>query len=321
MRWLVLLVVLLFTAPAAAQAQGKIYRLGILTHGFAPDPNDPPYKRAVEGARLLGFEVGRNVELHWGAAEGDNTRLPGFAREFVQKPVDVIVAIGDWAAKAAKEATSQIPLVMVAGDPVANGLVESLARPGGNLTGVVLYGTVADIKRVEMLAQYVGPGKKIAYLLDATVSPEGAKKVKQAAIASKVELVTFWANQPSEYEAAFKAMQNAGASAVLVGTSLNFLTHRSDLAARAAAARLATMCSWREMAQAGCLLTFGTNLEWVFGRVVSQVVSIVAFGQKPADMPIEQASSLDLIINMKTARALGVTIPDTLAARANDVLE
>ena len=323
MRWLFLLLLAISFPldPAAAQTPTKIYRLGILTHGSVVDPADSTYRRAVEGARLLGLEVGRNVEVHWGPAEGDNARLPTLAREFVDKHADVIVAIGDTAAKAAKDATAEIPIVMVAGDPVASGLVESLARPGGNLTGVVVYGSVADLKRVEMLAEYLGPGKKIAYLIDATVTPRAVEKVKQTAASLKLELVTFRADGPSDFDAVFRAMQDAGVGALLFHSSLNFLLHRADLAARAAAARLPTMCSWREMAQEGCLLTFGTNLDWVFARVVDYVVRIVGFGQKPGDLPIEQASKFELIINMKTARALGVTIPDRLGARADEVLE
>ncbi len=323
MRWLflLLLAISLPLDPAAAQAPGKIYRIGILTHGSVVDPADSTYQRAVENGRLLGLEVGRNVEVHWGAAEGDNSRLPTLARELVDKHSDVIVAIGDGAAKAVKDATDQIPVVIVAGDPVASGLVQSLARPGGNLTGVVVYGSVADVKRVEMLAEYLGPGKKIAYLIDATIGPSAIQKVEQAAASLKLELVTFRAGGPSDYDAVFRAMQDAGVSALLFGPSLNFLLHRADLAARAAAARLPTMCHWREMAQAGCLLTFGTNLEWVFARVVDYVVRIVGFGQKPGDLAIEQASKFELIINLKTARALGVTIPDGLGARANEVLE
>jgi putative ABC transport system substrate-binding protein len=185
----------------------------------------------------------------------------------------------------------------------------------------VLYGSVADVKRVEMLAEYVGQGKKIAYLADATVGPSALRKVEQAAESLKVGLIVFRAEGPGEYDAVFRAMQKAGVDAILVGTSLNFLANRADLVPRAVATRLPTMCPWREMAQAGCLLTFGTNLEWVFGRVVDYLIRIVGLGQKPGDLPIEQASKLDLIINMKTARSLGVTIPDRLAARANEVLE
>jgi putative ABC transport system substrate-binding protein len=318
---LVLLITVLTLGPASAQAPGKVYRVGILTHGFVPDPNDGPYLRAVESARQFGFEVGRNAEVHWGAAEGDNARLPMLARGLVEKSADVIVAIGDGAAKAVKDATTQIPVVMVSADPVGNGLVESLARPGGNLTGVVVYGSVADLKRVEMLAEYLGRGKKIAYLIDGTVGPNAIQKVEQAAASLSVNLVVFHANGPSEYDAAFRAMQDAAVDALLFGSSLNFLLHRGDLVARASAARLPTMCHWREMALAGCLLTFGTNLEWVFGRVVDYVIRIVGFGQKPGELAIEQASKLELIINMKTARALGTTIPDRLAARADEMID
>jgi putative ABC transport system substrate-binding protein len=307
--------------PATAQSPTKIYRVGILTHGSVVDPADSNYRRAVEGARLLGLEVGRNVEVHWGAAEGDNARLPTLARELVDKQADIIVAIGDGAAKAAKDATNQIPVVMVGADPVANGLVQSLAKPGGNLTGVVVYGSVADIKRVEMLGEYLGPGRKVAYLIDATVGPNAAEKVQRAAASLKIELVEFRAERPSDYARVFGAMQDANVEALLFGSSLNFLLHRDDLVARATAARLPTMCHWREMAQAGCLLTFGPNLQWVFGRVVDYSARILAFGQKPGDLAIEQASKLELIINMKTAKALGQTVPPTLLARADEVIE
>jgi putative ABC transport system substrate-binding protein len=196
-----------------------------------------------------------------------------------------------------------------------------LAKPGGNLTGVVVYGAEADIKRLEMVAEYFGQGKRIAYLVDATIGPESIRKIEQAAATLRVELAVFRAVSPSEYDAVFQAMQDAGVGALLFSRSMNFLVDRGNLAARAAAARLPTMCHWREMAHAGCLVSFGTNLEWVFGRVVEYLLRIMVFGEKPGDLPVEQASAFELIINMKTARTLGVTIPDGLAARANDVIE
>jgi putative ABC transport system substrate-binding protein len=311
----------LWLVPAAAQSPEKVYHLGILTHGFVPDANDSPYKRAVEGARLLGFDVGRNVELHWAAAEGDNARLPMLARDLVENRADIILAIGDGAARAAKDATGQIPVVMISADPVALGLVDSLAKPGGNLTGVVVYGSVADGKRLEMLAEFLGAEKTVAYLVDATVGQSAINKVEQAAASIKMRLLVFRAAGPSDYDAVFRAIKDAGASALLLGSSLNFLANRVDLAARAASAGLPMMCQWREMAQAGCLLTYGTNLQWVFGRIVNQITSILAFGQKPGDLPVEQATNLDLIINLKTARALGATIPAGLGARANEMIE
>ena len=240
---------------------GENLRIGILTHGVVPDPADPPYRRAVEGARLIGMEEGRNVELHWGAARGDDSRLPILGREFVEKRVDIVVAIGDGAAKAIKEATDQIPVVMVVGDPVVGGLVQSLAKPSGNLTGIVVYGSEADIKRLEMMTEYFGQRKRIAYLVDATARAEGIRKVEQAAAKLGVDLMVFRAASPSDYDAVFRAMHAAAVGALLFSTSMNFLVDRGDLAARAVAAHLPTMCHWREMAQAGCLVAYGTNLE------------------------------------------------------------
>jgi putative ABC transport system substrate-binding protein len=307
--------------PGTAQIPGKVYHIGILTHGAVPDPTDPPYRRAVEGARLLGMDEGRNVQLHWGAAKGDDSQLPILARELVAKHVDIVVAIGDGAARAIKDATEQIPVVIVAGDPVATGLVGSLAKPGGNLTGVVVYGSAADVKRLEMVVENFGKGKRIAYLIDATARPATRQNVEQAASKLGVDLVVFRAESASDYDAVFRAMHDAGVGALLLSTSMNFLVDRNDLTARAAAARLPMMCHWREMAQAGCVAAFGTSLEWVFGRVVDYMIRIMLYGQKPGDLPVEQASKFQLVVNLKIAKALGLILPSEVLARADELIE
>lgn len=322
MRWLLFLALLIpiTVQPASSQPAGKIYRIGILTAGFVPDRAVGLHRKIVDFGRMLGFEEGRNLEIHWRGAEGEQSRLDGLARELIATNPDLIISISDMATLAIKNVTDRVPVVMVAGDPVATGLVPNLARPGGNITGIVVYGGEADSKRLEILAELQN-AKRLAYLVDATVSAASIERVQQAAAKLNVEILLVRALKPADYDSAFRTMQEASVAGLLLSPSLNFLEQANDLAARAAKANLPTICHWREMTQAGCLMSFGTSLEWVFDRVGDACTRILLYGSKPSEMAIEQASKFDLVINTKTAQALGVTIPAALAARASEVID
>jgi len=309
---------------AEAQQAAKVARIGYLFLDRAASPHLPEAFR--QGLRELGYLEGRSVVIEYRDAEGEINRLPALAAELAALKVDVIVAGGQAHALAAKQATAVIPVVFLAvPDPVGNGLIASLARPGGNLTGLssVQHDLVA--KRLEQLNQAVPRVRKVAVLRRPTelTGRDRLREKKEAELAGKtlgLQLQFVEARGRADFERVFSEMTKAGVGALTVLTSSTFFVERSDLADVAARNRLPTMYASREFVEAGGLISYGTNLADSFRRAATYVDKILK-GAKPADLPIEQPTKFELVINLKTAKALGLTIPPSVLGRADQVIE
>jgi putative ABC transport system substrate-binding protein len=260
------------------------------------------------------------VEYRW--AEGSYDRLPALAADLVGRRVDVIVAQADVSALAAKTATSTIPIVFVAGDPVAVGLVASLARPGGNLTGVSILTIELIPKRFELLSELVPQAKSIALL----VNPNNAfaerviRDVHETAQAKGLQLHILKAGAEGEFQAAFASLVQAQAGALLVSPDSFFVSRREELVALAARSAVPAIYEWREFTAAGGLISYGTSLIGTY-RQIGIYAGKILNGAKPADLPVEQPTTFELVVNLKTAKALGLTVPQSILARADEVIE
>jgi putative ABC transport system substrate-binding protein len=312
-------------APLAAEAQqpGKVPRVGFL--GPRSRLDGAPFVNAfLQGLRELGWVEGQNIAIEYRFAEGRLDRLPDLAAELVRLNVDVILAGSTPPALAAKNATRTIPIVMgTSADPVGSGLVASLAWPGGNITGLsfsvaldvvgkeleLLKETVPNIRRVAVLSNPGNPGNVRAL-----------ETVKTTARSLGVQLQILEARGPNEFEAAFAAMARKRAEALLVIADSVFGLHRTPLQVLADKSRLPTMYGLREHTEAGGLMSYAVDVRDSFRRSATYVDKILK-GAKPANLPIEQPTKFELIINLKTAKALGLTIPPSILARADEVIE
>jgi putative ABC transport system substrate-binding protein len=310
-------------APLAAGAQaGRVYRIGYLSTG--PSTSNPFVEEFREGLRELGWIEGQNIIIDYRFAEGQFDRLPALAAELIRLKVDVIVASPTPAAVAAKNATATIPIVMTgAGNPVGLGLVASLARPGGNVTGLAFsVGFDTVVKALELLREVVPNASRVAFLSN-PANPGNVLavgNVKAAARSSGVQLQLLEARAPSEFDGAFAAMVKQRVAALLVMPDTVFIIHRARLADLSAQNRLPTMYGTREIVEAGGLMSYGANTR-AGVRAAATFVDKIFKGAKPADLPVEQPTKFELVINLKTARALGLTIPPSLLLRADQVIE
>ena len=311
----------LLAAPLAAEAQqaGKVYRVGMLWTTRVPAIED----LLGQGLRELGWIEGQNFVVERRYSEGRADRYPALAAELVRLQPDLITAVGTPGALAAKAATTTIPIVFAAvGDPIGSGLVESLARPGGNLTGAGTTGSGLSGKQLELLKEAVPPLSLVgvfinsAFSLHAIVRPE----VDVAARSLGLTLKYIEVQTRDDIEGAFATLTRENLTAVLVlGQPLLFAV-RARLAQLALDHRVATMSPWREAAEAGALLAYG---EWNVDHIrrLPKYIDRILKGAKPADLPVEQATTLKLTVNLKTAKALGLTIPPSLLQRADQVIE
>jgi putative ABC transport system substrate-binding protein len=319
-RELMLLLGGTMTAARALCAQQKAMPvIGYL--GVAPPgPYDPRMAAFHQGLSETGYVEGQNVAIEYRWAAGRYDRLPALAADLVDHKVDVIVASGGPSpTRAAKNATSTIPIIFATGgDPVADGLVASLARPGGNLTGVSLLANELMPKRLELLSELVPERKVIALLVNP--GPPNNEDLQEAARAKGIELHIVKATTESEINTAFATFIQLHAGALLVGADLFFFSRREQLLALAARHALPAMYEWREFAAAGGLISYGASRTAAY-RQVGIYVGKILHGAKPADLPVEQPTKLELVINLKTATALGLTIPQTIFARADEVIE
>jgi putative ABC transport system substrate-binding protein len=318
MRWFWLFLLALACPFGASTAGERIYRLGELAVSAA----SLEITRSVTLPQLakLGFDEGRNLILEERA--GAAAALPGLARELLLTKPDVIMAMGSDATRAAIEATTEVPIVMMGASPVEMGMAASLARPGGNVTGVVILATELDGKRLDLLREAVPQARRIAALLLpwAPLRQASEREMREVAASTGVELLPFDAGAPEDYPAAFAAMRGAGAQAVTVMAHPVFNRDAALLARLALEAGLPTACEWAEMAQSGCLLGYGPSRSELRRRTASLVAQIFR-GAPPGDLPIEQPTRYELAINLKTADALGLTIPQSILARADEVIE
>jgi putative ABC transport system substrate-binding protein len=317
----------LLAAPRAAEAQqaAKIARIGFLSLNLAPNRHlHGAFRQAL---RDLGYVDGRNVVIEIRDAEGKPERLPALAAELVALKVDVIVTGGGTLpALAAKQATKTIPIVFAsAPDPVKDGLVTSLAQPGGNVTGSSNLNTELVGKCLEQLKQAVPRVSRVAVLkqpgaMDERTDKDMLKGADVAARALGVRLQVVEAQGPADIDRAFSDMTRARAGALTVLPSATFFGERRRLVDLAAKNRLPAAYPQREFVDAGGLMAYGPNLADLFRRAATYVDKILK-GAKPGDLPIEQPTKFELVINLKTAKALGLTIPPSLLARADQVIE
>ena len=315
----------LLAAPLAVGAQQarKVYRIGILTNK-ASDPAEARLWRAFRsGLRERGWIEGQNILIEFRAAEGNTARLPELAADLVRLKVDLIVARSSIWVQPAKEATSSIPIVFLThADPVGTGHVASLARPGRNITGLAILMTDVAPKGLELLISAVPMAKRIAVLWnpDTPSHTPALKAVEGAARTLRLQLQPVGARTAAELEGASAAMVRARAQAVLVLGSAFFLAERQRVAELAIKHRLPTMSTLKDVVEAGGLVSYSPNWDDLFRRGAIHVDKILK-GAKPADLPVEQATKFELVINLKTAKALGLTIPPSLLQRADQVIE
>jgi ABC-type uncharacterized transport system substrate-binding protein len=316
----------LLAAPIAARAQStrRLYRIGFLG---AASPSEPRSQRFFEafrnGLAELGYVEGQNIAIESRWAAGKYERLPGLAAELVRLKMDVIVTAAVPAIRAVKEATSTIPIVMaVVVDPVATGLVASFARPGGNITGLSVMTPELVGKQLEMLREIVPKASRVAVLWN-PANPGNPPQLRAAEVAARtlgMRLQLLEARNPREIDSAFAAMTKEGASAVVVLVDVVLIEQRTRIADLAATRRLPAVYGHVDHVGAGGLMAYAPNFRDNYRRAAAYVDKILR-GANPGDLPIEQATKFELLINLKTANALGLTIPPSLLARADQVIE
>ena len=305
-----------------AQQPGKVWRVGFLSPTSASV--NPQYTGAfLKGMRDLGYVEGKNLVIEWRYADGKYDRLPGLAAELVQLKVDVIVAAGSPAISAAQKATTTIPIVMATtGDPVGSGFVKSLARPGGNITGLSNMAGDTGAKLVELLHSAVAKGSRVAVLVTPTSTTYGAivESVQAGAQRAGVKTLVAEASSPQEIENAFSMIARENADAVIVVAASLFDLQKRQIAELALKYRIPSMFGNRANVEAGGLMSYGRRLTDNYRRAASYVDKILK-GAKPGDLPVEQPVWFELVVNLKTAKALGLTIPQSLLLRADEVIQ
>ncbi len=311
-------------APLAAEAQqaGKIPRIGVLA-----SIRSPAIEGFERGLKELGYVEGKNIVIEWRLVEGKFERLPELAADLVRLKVDVILAPATIYVRAARDATKTIPIVFaLVPDPVEAGFVASLARPGGNITGLSSIATELTAKRLELLKEAIPRLTRVGVL---TNVPEAApplrsvrnEQLQVAAESLRVQLQVQYVREAHDMEGAFSAMTRQGAGAVIAlpGDPM-FYAERRRIADLAIKSRLPVMCDAKESVEAGCLLFYGASAPDLMRRSAVYVDKILK-GAKPADLPVEQPTRFELVINMKTAKALGLTIPRSVLIRADEVIQ
>ena len=311
-------------APAALRAQQKAMPvIGLIGLG-SPDTSASFMAAFRQGLSETGYVEGQNAAIEYRWAEGRYDQLPALAIDLVGRGVDVIVTSSSVGIQAAKDATSTIPIVFTGGsDPVGEGAVASLARPGGNLTGVSFLTIGLAPKRLDLLSELVPDAKVIALLVNpnnAAGAEQMIREVQKAAGAKGVHLLVVKAGSESEMEAAFATLTGLHAGALLVGADPLFYSRREQLVTLAARHVVPAMYEWREFVAAGGLVSYGTSLAGAW-RQVGMYVGKILNGAKPADLPVQRPTKFELIVNMNTAEALGLTVPLSILARADEVIE
>jgi putative ABC transport system substrate-binding protein len=302
--------------PAKAQQAGKVYRIGYLE----PRPAAP--KEFRQGLRELGYVEGKNIVIEPRFAKGKSDRFPGFAAELVRLRVDVIVTVGNPAARAAKNATTTIPIVMLgAGDPIRRGLVASMARPGGNITGLTNIDSKLHAKRLELLKEAFPRISRVAIFWTRGQQKRGIREVKAAGQALGIQIQpSVIGRRPSTLDSAFSAISQERPDGLMVATSGLIIRHRARIFEFAANRRLPAIYGVGGFAKWGGLMSYGADRQHMYRRVAFYVDKILK-GAKPADLPIEQPSKFDLVINLKTAKQIDVTISPAVLLQATKVIK
>jgi putative ABC transport system substrate-binding protein len=308
----------LLAAPLAAEAQqsGKVYRVGVLSLGVASTPYQQAFR---EGLREFGYVEGQNLVVEFRGADGREEKLTELAADVVRLKPDVLLATGSAATAAVRKATTSIPIVAVTGDPVGSRFVLSLAHPGGNTTGLAILAPDMSTKWVELVKELVPRASRVAVLAEGQTGAGQLRAMEPAAQRLGLQLSVHKVGALEDIEPAFKAAVLERADAVIPLSSPVFFEHRRivELAARH---RLPAVYEHRQFTEAGGLVSYGPNISTIYRRAAVYVDKILK-GAKPADLPVEQATKFELIINLKTAKALGLTIPPSLLQRADHVIE
>jgi putative tryptophan/tyrosine transport system substrate-binding protein len=309
------------SAPLAAEAQqaGKVYRIGFLATSEYPSA----WEAFLQGLRELGWAEGKNIVMERRFTQEEQARARDLAAELVRLNMDVIVTSGTPATLAVKNTTTTISVVMAAvGDPVGAGLVGSLARPGGNITGLSLLNPAVSGKRVELLRELLPKATRLGVLLVPT-NPWTTLVMREVHVATRtfgMELQRLEVQRPTEFDAAFRAANSGRAAALLVLEDPFMFQYRDTIVGLAAKNRLPAAYGRREFADAGGLISYGASFPDLYRRAATYVDKILK-GAKPADLPVEQPTKFELVINLKTAKALGLTIPQSVLLRADQVIE
>jgi len=314
----------LLAAPLAARAQPKaVPVIGVLSTSAASTASGPIMDAFRRGLSEAGYVEGQNVAIEYRWVEGNYDRLPASAADLVSRKVDLIVATSPPAALAAKSATSTIPIVFRGGaDPVGAGLVANLARPGGNLTGVSFAPDELQAKRLELLSELVPRARVVALLVNPNnVTAEHViRDVQATARTNGLQLHVLKARSESEIDAAFASLVQLHAGALVVSADPFLSGRREQLVALASRRAVPSIYAWREFTALGGLISYGPSLTSAF-RLVGAYAGRVLKGAKPADLPVQQPTTFELVINLKTAKALGLTIPPALLQRADQLIE
>ena len=308
-----------------AQQQSKVWRIGFLAARSRSTPSNPDvyYDAFVQGMRELGYVEGKNLVIEWLGAEEKYDRLPALAAELVGRKPDVLVTAGTPATRALQLATRVIPVVAVANiDPVGSGFAESLSRPGGNITGMSQLTVGVSSKHLELLTRMVPGVSRVALLLnpDNAANASIAVTVQAAAQSAGLRLLRVEARSLEEIERGFVTMKRERSEAVIVASDGMFVGRRRQIADLLTKNRLPSIFPFPEDVEAGALMSYGVNLAEIYRRGAAYVDKIFK-GAKPGDLPIEQASKFELVINMKTAKALGIKVPNLILVQATKVIE
>src|SRR6266567_3152436 len=319
------LIALGVSGAVSAQPVRKLYRIGILGIGptsdmAGPQPSWPSTKALLGGMQDLGYTYGEQYVTVPRGAAGNPDRYPALAAELVQLKVDVILAGGGPTVPALKQVTTTIPIVMAAsGDPVADGYVQSLAHPGGNITGLSLQSTETTAKRLELIKELI-PGPAPVAVFWNMASIQSRKATEAIARERGWKILPIEIRDPGAIEAAFRIASDGHANAVLVFAAGVLFTRAQQVAELAARNRLPAMYDLRQYVDGGGLISYGANINQIWRQAAGFVDKILK-GAKPGDLPIEQPTKFELVINLKTAKALGLTIPPSLLLRADEVIQ
>jgi putative ABC transport system substrate-binding protein len=307
--------------PLAARAQqaGSIPKIGVLWPGASP-PGSPRMESFREALRQLGYVEGQNIAIELRYAQGGLQQLPDLAAELVRLKVDVITTFGDLAPRIVQQATGTIPIVAIGDDIIGSGLIASLSRPGGNTTGFTILSPELSAKRLDLLQEIVPGMSRVAALWDPTTGPSQVSMSENAARFLKLKLQIVEVRHRDDVAGAFRAARDGQAEAVNVFASPVLASLYREIIGLAAEYRLPVIYQWKEHAEAGGLISYGPSLAGMW-RQTAMIVAKVLKGAKPADLPVEQPTKFELVLNLKTAKALGLDMRPTLLARVDEVIE
>ena len=309
------------TCPLAVGAQqaGSVASIGLLWPGDAP-PVSPRMESFRQGLRTLGFVDGQNIAIELRYAQGGPKQLPELAAELVRLKVDVIYTAGDLAPREAQQATETIPIVVISDDILGAGVVASLSRPGGNTTGLTILSPELSAKRLEVLRDIIPGLSRVTALWDPTTGASQVTMTESAAQSLNLKLQVLEVRRREDVAAVVRAARDSQAEALNVFSSPFLAALHREIIAFAAEYRLPAIYQWREHAEAGGLVSYGPSLAAMW-RQSAIIVAKVLKGAKPIDLPVEQPAKLELVVNAKTAQALGLTIPPSVLLRADEVIE